>query len=140
MKRLFLGLLILILSLVEVGYWGGHDAWADPILAKSLPVLGVSQPDQAAIETKLRTGFERKVDLNNSNIRAFEKYPGFYPNLARLVIQNSPYEKVEDVLNIPGLTNSQKELLQQNLANFIVTEPDPALIEGGDRYNPGIYR
>lgn len=140
MKRLFLGLLILILSLGGVWYGDGQSAWATLILGNSRPALAIAQTSQSAIEAKLGTEFGHKIDLNNSNIRAFEKYRGFYPNLARLVIQNAPYEKVEDVLNIPGLTNAQKDLLQRNLANFAVTEPEPALIEGGDRYNPGIYR
>jgi photosystem II PsbU protein len=44
------------------------------------------------------------------------------------------------VLKIPGLTEQQRNLLQENLDKFTVTEPEPALIEGGDRYNPGIYK
>jgi photosystem II PsbU protein len=102
--------------------------------------LAVAAPVKSAIEAKLQTEFGQKVDLNNSNIRMFREYPGLYPNLARLIIQNAPYKTVEDVLNIPGLTEQQRELLRNNLEKFTVTEVEPALIEGGDRYNPGIYR
>jgi photosystem II PsbU protein len=62
-----------------------------------------------------------------------------YPTLAGKIIQNAPYEKVEDVLEIPGLSDRQKELLQANLDKFTVTEVDPTFVEGGDRYNPGVY-
>ncbi|MGA7933264.1 MAG: Photosystem II extrinsic protein, partial [Kovacikia sp.] len=48
--------------------------------------------------------------------------------------------QVEDVLKIPDLTESQTEVLRKNLDHFTVTETEPALNEGGDRYNPGIYR
>jgi photosystem II PsbU protein len=92
------------------------------------------------IAEQLAPELEQKIDLNNSNIRAFQQYSGLYPSLARLIIQNAPYNKVEDVLNIPDLTESQKELLRSNFDHFTVTESQPALTEGGDRYNPGIYK
>ena len=46
----------------------------------------------------------------------------------------------EDVLNLPGLTEQQREILQKKLDNFTVTEVEPSLVEGGDRFNPGIYK
>ncbi len=81
-----------------------------------------------------------KVDLNNSNVLAFRRYPGLYPTLARKIIHNAPFETVEDVLKIPGLSESEQTLLQANLKNFVVTPAEPALTEGGDRINPGIYK
>lgn len=65
--------------------------------------------------------------------------PGYYPSLASKIIKNAPYDKVEDVLDISGLSESQKERLQANLDKFTVTEPSKELIEGDDRINPGIY-
>lgn len=128
MKWLFLGLLTLIFSLsLLVGY------------GAPLPKAWAEQPGQTVVAEKLSPEFG-KIDLNNSHVRTFQQYPRLYPNLARLIIRNAPYGKVEDVLNIPGLTEEQKDLLRLNLDNFVVTEPKPALIEGGDRYNPGIYK
>jgi photosystem II PsbU protein len=92
-----------------------------------------------AVDQKLTTEFGQKVDLNNANIRAFRDFRGFYPNLASKIINNAPYDKVEDVLDIPGLSDSQKARLQANLDNFTVTEPAKELIEGDDRINPGVY-
>lgn len=63
-----------------------------------------------------------KIDLNNANVNAFTDCPKFYPNLARIIVENSPYQQVEDVLNIPKLNNRQKDLLQANLNSFTVTE------------------
>ncbi len=91
-------------------------------------------------DDKLDTEFGKKIDLNNTNVRAFQRYPGMYPTLAKAIIQNAPYNQVEDVLKIVGLSDRQKEILQANLDNFAVTEFDSVFNEGDDRYNNGIYR
>jgi photosystem II PsbU protein len=81
-----------------------------------------------------------KVDLNNSNVMAFRKYPGLYPTLARKIIQNAPFDTVEAVLEIPGLSERELDVLKANLDNFVVTPTEPALTEGADRINPGVYK
>lgn len=139
MRWFLRGLLTLILLFsvfISVGTFA--SAWAGTV-----PDSSFLPPDtlaQNVLDKKLLTEFGQKIDLNNSNIRMFQRYPGLYPNLARQIIEHAPYSKVEDVLNIPGLTEQQKAVLRTNLDQFTVTEPEPALIEGGDRYNPGIYR
>ncbi len=90
-------------------------------------------------DTKLGTEFGKKIDLNNTNVRSFRKYPGLYPALARKVVDNAPYKSVEDVLNIPGLSEKQKETLNANLDKFTLTAVDDTFTEGGDRYNNGYY-
>lgn len=92
-----------------------------------------------AVDAKLTTEFGQKIDLNNSHIREFRDLRGFYPNLASKIIKNAPYNKVEEVLDIPGLSDTQKDRLQANLDKFTVTEPSKELIEGDDRINPGVY-
>lgn len=142
MKRLLLNLLILFVSIsLWVGYGTpSQNAWGQSIASNLSPRLASEPSRWAVIAEKLAPELEQKIDLNNSNIRAFQQYSGLYPRLARLIIQNAPYNKVEDVLNIPDLTESQKELLRSNFDHFTVTESQPALTEGGDRYNPGIYK
>lgn len=66
--------------------------------------------------------FEQKIDLNNANVAAFQDCPGFYPTLATLIIKNGPYQKVEDVLDIPGLSDRQKALLKSQLKKFTATQ------------------
>ncbi|ACK67777.1 photosystem II oxygen evolving complex protein PsbU [Rippkaea orientalis PCC 8801] len=91
------------------------------------------------VDAKLTTEYGQKIDLNNAHIRKFRDLKGFYPNLASKIILNSPYENVEDVLEIPGLSESQKQRLEANLDKFVVTPPSAELIEGDDRLNPGVY-
>jgi photosystem II PsbU protein len=106
---------------------------------RSSALLAVEAPLRNRADDKLATEFGKKIDLNNTNVRAFRKYPGLYPTLARKVVDNAPYEKVEDVLEIPGLSDSQKQKLQANLDNFTITDTDDTFVEGGDRYNNGYY-
>jgi photosystem II PsbU protein len=90
-------------------------------------------------DNKLGTEFGKKIDLNNTNVRSFRKYPGLYPTIAKKVVDNAPYKTVEDVLNIPGLSEKQKETLTANLDKFTLTSTDDTFNEGGDRYNNGYY-
>lgn len=111
----------------------------------SVPVLAVQAEAETTLtpglmNDKLDTAAGEKIDLNNANVRAFMQFPGMYPNLATKIVQNAPYQKVEDVLNLPGLSDRQKQALQANLDNFRVSEAQPAFTEGDDRYNNGIYR
>jgi photosystem II PsbU protein len=118
------------------------------VVALAVIWLGLSQPVWALakgertglnqVDAKLASAFGKKLDLNNSNVSAFKRYRGMYPTLAKLVVANAPYQKVEDVLNIPGLTPQQKEILQSHLGDFTVTEPEVSLVL--DRINNGVYR
>lgn len=107
-------------------------------VGNQVPVLAVARQNKA--DQKLGTDFGKKIDLNNTNIAAFQQFPGLYPTLAKKIIANAPYEKVEDVLNLPGLSERQKERLQANFGNFTVTEKASEFNEGDDRINNGIYR
>jgi photosystem II PsbU protein len=119
--------------------------WIQPVMATDLVlwpnrILTVEMPLGNVVDEKLGSEFGQKIDLNNSNIQTFTQYPGLYPNLARAILQNAPYAEVEDVLDIPGLSDRQKETLKANLEHFTVTAVEKALVEGEDRYNPGIYK
>jgi photosystem II PsbU protein len=105
--------------------------------AESAPAAGAAITNSA--DSKLSTEFGKKIDLNNTNVRAFRKYPGLYPALASKVVDNAPYKTIEDVLNIPGLSAKQKETLTANLDKFTLTSTDDTFNEGGDRYNNGYY-
>ncbi|HEY9781734.1 MAG TPA: photosystem II complex extrinsic protein PsbU [Leptolyngbyaceae cyanobacterium] len=146
MKRL-IRLLTMLSLLVGLQGWLGVSqpalaANASNFTWRSVPILAVES--QATLrnraDAKLATEFGKKIDLNNTNVRSFQKYPGLYPTLAKKIIANAPYENVEDVLSIEGLSDRQKEILQANLDNFAVTEVESAFTEGDDRYNNGIYR
>ncbi len=142
LKRLVRGLMILSLCAVCVLGWSapraaalnlGNGSLNTPLLASAEGGAIRNAADDKLVETA------GKLDLNNANVRAFIKYPGLYPTLARKVVENAPYQKVEDVFNIPGLSERQKEALKSNIGNFTVTPPEKALVEGFDRLNNGIY-
>lgn len=146
MKRLIRLLTMLSLLVGLMGWLGVSQpalaANASNFTWRSVPILAVES--QATLrnraDAKLATEFGKKIDLNNTNVRSFQKYPGLYPTLAKKIIANAPYESVEDVLSIEGLSDRQKEILQANLDNFAATEVESAFTEGDDRYNNGIYR
>jgi len=108
---------------------------------QSSPVLLAEASSVNPADAKLATEFgdKEKIDLNNTHVRYFRNYPGFYPTLAGKIVQNAPYQSVEDVLEIPGLSERQKKRLQGNLDNFMVTDPARVYNDGDDRYNPGVY-
>lgn len=146
-KSLMRLLTIVSLLVACLGWFGGPEralaADLSSVAFNSAPVLAVEAqtlPRRNRADDKLGTEFGKKIDLNNTNVRAFQRYPGLYPNLARKIIQNAPYEQVNDVLEIEGLTDRQKQILQANLDNFTVTEMEATFTEGDDRYNNGIYR
>jgi photosystem II PsbU protein len=116
------------------------DSLSSVTLQSSSVLLAEASPVNPA-DAKLATEFgdKEKIDLNNTHVRYFRNYPGFYPTLAGKIVQNAPYKSVEDVLNIPGLSERQKERLQANLDSFTVTPEADVYNEGDDRYNPGIY-
>ncbi|NMG09574.1 photosystem II complex extrinsic protein PsbU [Brasilonema sp. UFV-L1] len=110
------------------------------IAFRSVPVLAAVETPRNPADQRLAEVYGKKIDLNNTNVRAFQKYPGLYPTLASKIITNAPYQKVEDVLDIAGLSERQKQILQANLDHFTVSEVVPAFTEGDDRFNNGIYR
>jgi photosystem II PsbU protein len=145
MKKLFSLLAVLTLIIGSFGFV------SQPVNALGLNGLTFNQASTiVAVEAvtgdrrneadeKLASGYGQKIDLNNANVRLFRQYKGFYPNLAAKIVKYAPYEKVEDVLDIPGLSETQKERLQANLENFTVTEPSSVFLEGDERLNNGNY-
>jgi photosystem II PsbU protein len=106
--------------------------------AAAMPVADEVEAGNRA-DAKLGTEYGKKIDLNNTNVRGFRKLPGFYPSLARKIVDNAPYKSVDDLLDIPELSERQKEAIQSNLDRFTVTSTDDTFVEGGDRYNNGYY-
>ncbi|MBW4574576.1 MAG: photosystem II complex extrinsic protein PsbU [Aphanothece sp. CMT-3BRIN-NPC111] len=143
MKRLISMLAVLCLFVSCLGWLGlpqkAMAADLTGVTMRPTAVLAAETSLRNRADDKLATDFGKKIDLNNTNVRAFRKYPGMYPTLAKKVVDNAPYKDVEAVLEIPGLSDRQKELLQANLDKFTVTDVSDVFVEGGDRYNNGIY-
>ena len=130
---------ILAALLLIVGSWG----FAGAAQANEMELFNVGSSTLIArintADAKRQELVRGKLDLNNSDVREFRKLRGFYPNLASKIIQNAPYDTVEDVLDIPGLSDTQIERLQANMDEFFVTDVAASMNAGGDRYNPGLY-
>ncbi|EDX85675.1 Photosystem II extrinsic protein [Synechococcus sp. PCC 7335] len=92
------------------------------------------------VDDKLATAYGSKIDVNNTNIAAFRKHRGLYPTIAGKVVSNAPYDSIEDILDIPGLREVEKDRLQKNMDIFTISDPVPALVEGADRFNNGVYK
>lgn len=142
MRRLVRLLSVLALLVGCLGWLGMPQkalaAELTSITSSFSPILAVEAPLRNRVDDKM-IELGKKIDLNNTNVRAFRQYPGLYPTLASKIVDNAPYEKVEDVLNIPNLTDPQKKVLQANLEKFTVTEVESAFVEGDDRINNGYY-
>ncbi len=152
MKRLMNWLSVFVVVVASFG-WLGHATAALAASNSMVTPMVQSAPLFAAVNAnvekevmrnrvadKMSTDYGKKLDLNNTNLRYFRELQGMYPTLAALVVRNSPYAAVEDVLKIPGLTERQLETLTTNLDRFTVTEVEEALTEGNDRINNGVYR
>ena len=66
-----------------------------------------------------------KIDLNNANIRAYLKVPGFYPSIASKIVVNGPFKTVQDIYNIPGLTETQKDIIKKSESRFLALDVKP---------------
>ncbi|NEO68334.1 photosystem II complex extrinsic protein PsbU [Moorena sp. SIO3H5] len=114
-------------------------------LPSSTALIARSSKKSNAADRKLGTEFGKKTDLNNTPMRKFRQYRGFYPTLASKIVnyakKEGDYKSVEDVLKIPGLSKRQKKLLQKQIdqGNFTVTPRSEIYNAGDDRYNPGVY-
>ncbi len=142
MKRLLLSL-VLALGVLLGSCLGWQVSPASAATLNGLfwqpnPVL--AEEIRNAVDDKLSTEYGSKLDLNNANVQAFVKYRGLYPTIARKILMNAPYGSVDEVLEIPDLSDRERDIVKANLSNFTVTAPDPALVEGADRYNNGVYR
>jgi photosystem II PsbU protein len=120
-----------VISIIIVscfGWWNWHQlAIAGNIHVQPLRITAIATqlPDREAADREDETAcveFGQKIDLNNANIIAFKDCQGFYPTLAKLIVTNGPYQTVEDVVKIPGLSDRQKELLTTYFDRFTVTE------------------
>ncbi|MEM9004347.1 MAG: photosystem II complex extrinsic protein PsbU [Cyanobacteria bacterium P01_F01_bin.86] len=141
MKRVLLGLVVTLGMIVSSWFsWGVYPATATTLNSFSWNTPLLAEDIRNAVDDKLSTEYGSKLDLNNANVQAFVKYRGLYPTIAGKILKYAPYDSVESVLDIPGLSARERDLIESSLDYFTVTPPDPALVEGADRYNNGVYR
>ncbi len=117
-------LLVAIASIWTTGFLGSFGS--NSAFAEDLPATSFYTQDLS------------KIDLNNANINTFRQVRGMYPTLGRLIIENSPYNSLDDVLNIEGLTEAQIDLIKANADKFTLKKPDESM--GRERINNANYR
>ncbi|NEQ97638.1 MAG: photosystem II protein [Cyanothece sp. SIO2G6] len=149
MKRLACIVFALGLVLGLTGLFGQpQPAVAAGMTSFTLPTTSVLAEATAerrnAVEDTLKNSFGTKIDLNNSNIRAFAAHRGLYPTIAGMVLRatkNQPFASVDELFTMEGLTDRQITLLQKynNEGLFVVNPPETAVVAGQDRFNNGIY-
>jgi len=139
MKKLIQALAVLVLVISSFAFGINQSSAGElQLTLPSSPILAVTERRNPA-DALLETDFGKKYDLNNTPLRKFREIPGFYPTLAEKIGKNAPYDKVEDVLNIPDLTEAQRAKLEANLDKFTVNPPIDVYNEEDNRINPGVY-
>ncbi len=138
-----MGRLLVLVSLVIscLAWVGPGNANAANLSLNQFPVV----PQILAVEQRRNRADEKlaefgeKIDLNNSSIREFRQLRGMYPTIAKMIIDQAPFESVNDVLDMEGLTDRQKQVLESYLDEFTVTPVASVLQEGNFRLNTGTY-
>lgn len=82
-------------------------------------------------------GGAEQIDVNNANIRVFQKYPGLYPNIGRLIVKYGPYKDVAQIYEIPELTDAQKETIKKYEDKLVTLEPRPEYVSS--THHPLMY-
>ena len=62
---------------------------------------------------------EQKVDINTASQKELETLPGIGPALASRIIEhrekNGPFQRVEELMNVPGIAEKKFELLKNRI-------------------------
>lgn len=111
-------------------------AWASPEIQGTAVQIAAVEGDDIPEPRKL---LETKIDVNNTILRNYRKLPGFYPTLARILILNAPYDSLEEILEIEGLTEEQKQLIRANFVNFELGEYREGDSQRENLINKGYY-
>merc|ERR1719324_685000 len=83
-------------------------------------------------------GGSKTIDVNNANVRVYQKLPGMYPNAAGKLVSKAPYKSKDEMYTKAGFTEKEKETVKKYDAQFVFLEPRPEYII--DNINNGLYR
>jgi photosystem II PsbU protein len=83
-------------------------------------------------------GGSKTIDVNNANVRVYQKLPGMYPNAAGKLVSKAPYKNKDDMYAKAGFSAKEAEATRKYDSNFIFLEPRPEYII--DNINNGLYR
>ena len=52
-------------------------------------------------------GGAKTIDVNNANVRVYQKLPGVYPNAAGKIVSNAPYKSKEELYTKAKLSTAE---------------------------------
>merc|ERR1719284_656730 len=83
-------------------------------------------------------GGAKTIDVNNANIRVYQKLPGVYPNAAGKIVSKGPYKSKEDMYAKAGFSAPEAAAVKKYDSKFLFLEPKPEYVI--DQINNGLYR
>lgn len=63
-----------------------------------------------------------QLDVNNSPVADYMKYPGLYPTIGGKIANGGPYQKVSDVFQLQTLTQAEKAKLKEYQGQLTATK------------------
>merc|ERR1719408_1161050 len=83
-------------------------------------------------------GGAKQIDVNNANVRVYQKLPGVYPNAAGKIVTKAPYKSKEDMYAKAGFSAAEAAAVKKYDGKFLFLEPKPEYQI--DQINNGLYR
>ena len=83
-------------------------------------------------------GGSSTIDVNNANVRVYQKLPGVYPNAAGKIVSKAPYKSKEDMYAKAGFSPAEAAAVKKYDGKFLFLEPKPEYQI--DQINNGLYR
>ena len=83
-------------------------------------------------------GGSSQIDVNNANIRVYQKLPGVYPNACAKIVKFAPYKSKEDMYAKAGFSAAEGAAVKKYDSKFLFLEPKPEYVI--DQINNGLYR
>jgi photosystem II PsbU protein len=83
-------------------------------------------------------GGAKTIDVNNANVRVYQKLPGMYPIVAGKIVAKAPYKDKADMYAKAGFEATEAEVAKKFDKDFIFLEPQAEFVI--DNINNGLYR
>eukprot|EP00814_Leptocylindrus_danicus_P018003 CAMPEP_0116026214 /NCGR_PEP_ID=MMETSP0321-20121206/13669_1 /TAXON_ID=163516 /ORGANISM="Leptocylindrus danicus var. danicus, Strain B650" /LENGTH=156 /DNA_ID=CAMNT_0003498873 /DNA_START=50 /DNA_END=520 /DNA_ORIENTATION=- len=64
-----------------------------------------------------------KIDVNSAFVGDYKRLQGMYPHAAGMIASHGPYEKLDDLYKIDGLTDNDKKMFRKYQAQLTVLPP-----------------
>lgn len=102
--------------------------------AQAAHALALEPPDNEIVPNQVQQ--PGKLDVNNSPVADYMRYPGMYPKIGGAIANGGPYSNVRDVYKNAKLTDADKATIKKYEGSLIATAANPLLdpMRGRDPY------